>query len=147
MKEQHPGGLEATVEDGGQNWSTGQRQLICLARAVLRNPRILAIDEATANIDLETDAVVQSSIRTKFKDATTLTIAHRLQTILDSDLIVAMGKGGVVAECGPPAELLDPNRPGPPSLFKQLVLNDKGAAVASGLSSKSASDLTKLAGK
>ena len=67
MKEQHPGGLEAVVEEGGQNWSTGQRQLICLARAVLRNPRILAIDEATANIDLETDAVVQNSIRTKFK--------------------------------------------------------------------------------
>ena len=64
-------------------------------RAVLRAPKVLAIDEATANIDLETDAVVQQSIRAKFAGATTLTIAHRLQTILDSDLIVTMDAGRV----------------------------------------------------
>ena len=131
MKEQHPGGLDALIEEGGQNWSTGQRQLICLARAVLRNPLILAIDEATANIDLETDAIVQSSIRTKFKAATTLTIAHRLQTILDSDLIITMGQGGAVAECAPPSELL--SRRNPPSQFFELVKNDRSAAVAAGV--------------
>jgi len=95
MEEQHPGGLSARVDEGGSNWSTGQRQLICLARAVLRAPKVLAIDEATANIDLETDAIVQQSIRSKFKDSTCLTIAHRLQTILDSDLIVTMDAGKV----------------------------------------------------
>lgn len=95
MEEQHPGGLNARVDEGGSNWSTGQRQLICLARAVLRAPKVLAIDEATANIDLETDAIVQQSIRSKFKDSTCLTIAHRLQTILDSDLIVTMDAGKV----------------------------------------------------
>lgn len=95
MEEQHPGGLSARVDEGGSNWSTGQRQLICLARAVLRAPKVLAIDEATANIDLETDAIVQQSIRSKFKVSTCLTIAHRLQTILDSDLIVTMDAGKV----------------------------------------------------
>ena len=91
----------------------------------------LAIDEATANIDLETDAIVQSSIRTKFKAATTLTIAHRLQTILDSDLIITMGQGGVVAECARPSELL--SRRKPPSQFFELVKNDRSAAVAAGI--------------
>jgi len=95
MEEQHPGGLAAKVDEGGSNWSTGQRQLICLARVVLRQPKVLAIDEATANIDLVTDAIVQKSIRTQFAGATCLTIAHRLQTILDSDLIVTMDAGRV----------------------------------------------------
>ena len=83
VKEQHPGGLDALIEEGGQNWSTGQRQLICLARAVLRNPLILAIDEATANIDYENDKLIQTMLRTnpKFVNSTMITIAHRIDTI------------------------------------------------------------------
>jgi len=120
--------LDAPVEEGGANWSMGQRQLICLARAVLRKPKILAVDEATANIDLETDALVQKSIRTKFKDSTTITIAHRLETILDSDLIITMDDGKV-AEFDSPENLL--NKPG--SIFAELVRKDKSVAAISAI--------------
>ena len=94
----------------------------------------MAIDEATANIDLETDAIVQKSIRERFKHSTTITIAHRLQTILDSDLIVTMDNGKL-AECASPKELLAD----PASLFSGLCRNDASAAAAAGLSTPSPS--------
>ncbi|KAJ2113630.1 hypothetical protein IW146_003711 [Coemansia sp. RSA 922] len=97
--------LEFVVTQGGENFSVGQRQLICLARALLKRAKVLVLDEATAAIDPESDAIIQNSIRNEFKDCTVLTIAHRLNTIIDSDRILVLDKGQV-AEFDTPDTLL-----------------------------------------
>ncbi|CAK1546481.1 unnamed protein product [Leptosia nina] len=100
-----PGGLSSRVGDGGGNLSSGQRQLVCLARAALARRAVLVLDEATANVDTETDRQIQSTIRSKFASSTVLTIAHRLNTVMDYDRVIVMDKGHVV-ETGHPFELL-----------------------------------------
>uniref|UniRef100_A0A2I3GMD5 ABC-type glutathione-S-conjugate transporter n=1 Tax=Nomascus leucogenys TaxID=61853 RepID=A0A2I3GMD5_NOMLE len=100
-----PAGLDFQCSEGGENLSVGQRQLVCLARALLRKSRILVLDEATAAIDLETENLIQSTIRTQFDTCTILTIAHRLNTIMDYTRVLVLDKG-VVAEFDSPANLI-----------------------------------------
>uniref|UniRef100_H2Z8G2 Multidrug resistance-associated protein 1 n=1 Tax=Ciona savignyi TaxID=51511 RepID=H2Z8G2_CIOSA len=97
--------LEHEVSEGGENLSVGQRQLVCLARALLRKSKILVLDEATAAVDLETDDLIQATIRVQFEDCTTFTIAHRLNTIMDSTRVLVLD-AGKVAEFDSPINLL-----------------------------------------
>ncbi|GIY33687.1 multidrug resistance-associated protein 1 [Caerostris darwini] len=98
--------LEHDIEEGGSNLSAGQRQLVCLARALLKNSKILVLDEATASVDMDTDQLIQNTIRTAFADRTVITIAHRINTVLDYDKIVILESGNIV-EVGKPANLLE----------------------------------------
>eukprot|EP00178_Gracilaria_changii_P005265 TRINITY_DN1862_c0_g1_i1.p1 TRINITY_DN1862_c0_g1~~TRINITY_DN1862_c0_g1_i1.p1 ORF type:complete len:1372 (+),score=202.17 TRINITY_DN1862_c0_g1_i1:5348-9463(+) len=118
------GGLDAQVAEYGENLSAGQRQVICLTRALLRKSKILILDEASSSLDMETDRLIQETIRTHLKDATILTIAHRLFTLADYDKVLFMEDGHAV-EFGAPGELLSRAD----SKFKSLVdsMGSKGA--------------------
>ncbi|CAO1401294.1 unnamed protein product [Diamesa serratosioi] len=111
-----PQGLQTLVAAGGSNFSVGQRQLICLARAVLRNNKILVLDEATANVDPDTDHLIQLTIRKRFCDCTVLTVAHRLHTIMDSDRVLVMNYG-IAEEFDTPLNLLEL----PMGIFRDMV--------------------------
>ncbi|GAA5929198.1 hypothetical protein JCM1841_006231 [Sporobolomyces salmonicolor] len=111
------GKLDAKIDEGGSNLSSGQRQLMCLGRALLRRSKILVLDEATAAVDVESDREIQLIIRKEFAAATTFTIAHRINTILDSDKVLVMDKGRV-AEFDSPAALLQRKD----SIFYSLAL-------------------------
>uniref|UniRef100_A0A0E0KUH3 Uncharacterized protein n=1 Tax=Oryza punctata TaxID=4537 RepID=A0A0E0KUH3_ORYPU len=97
--------LDEIVIENGDNWSMGQRQLFCLGRILLRKSKILVLDEATASVDSATDQIIQEIIRQEFKDCTVLAIAHRMNTVIDSDLILVLGEGSIV-EYDAPAKLL-----------------------------------------
>ncbi|XP_064537336.1 multidrug resistance-associated protein 1 isoform X5 [Drosophila montana] len=101
-------GLNHEISEGGENLSVGQRQLVCLARALLRKTKVLVLDEATAAVDLETDDLIQKTIRSEFRECTVLTIAHRLNTILDSDKVIVLDKGQITEFAAPNALLADP---------------------------------------
>ena len=98
--------LDHALVQGGKNLSAGQRQQICLARVLLRRPKILVLDEATSSLDSVTDNLVVETIRNEFKLSTVITIAHRLHTVMDSDLLIALDSGEI-AEIGSPTELID----------------------------------------
>ncbi|XP_042110921.1 ATP-binding cassette sub-family C member 4 isoform X2 [Ovis aries] len=122
-----PGKMDTELAESGSNFSVGQRQLVCLARAILRKNRILIIDEATANVDPRTDELIQKKIREKFAHCTVLTIAHRLNTIIDSDKIMVLDSGRL-KEYDEPYVLLQ-NRD---SLFYKMV-QQLGKAEAAAL--------------
>ena len=110
-----PEALDAAVEEGGRNFSVGERQLLCLARVVLQHPMIVVMDEATASLDEQTQATVMRTIQRDFSDCTVLMVAHRLSTVMDSDKVCVMD-GGRVAEFDSPAKLLSSQ-----GLFSQMV--------------------------
>jgi ABC-type multidrug transport system fused ATPase/permease subunit len=121
------GGLEWAVQDGGQNLSAGERQVVCLARVLLRPSKVVVLDEATSNVDSRFDNLIQSVIRSSdFASSTVLCIAHRLNTIIDSDRILVLDKGEAV-EYDHPAALVRQ-----PSLFRDLLL-DTGGETSSAL--------------
>uniref|UniRef100_A0A8C2XK95 Multidrug resistance-associated protein 4 n=1 Tax=Cyclopterus lumpus TaxID=8103 RepID=A0A8C2XK95_CYCLU len=121
-----PNKLETVLTESGSNISVGQRQLVCLARAILRKNHILIIDEATANVDPRTDGLIQQTIRDKFQECTVLTIAHRLHTIIDCDRILVLDAGRI-QEYDEPYVLLQ-NQEG---LFYQMVQQTGKAEAAS----------------
>uniref|UniRef100_A0AAX7UNR1 Multidrug resistance-associated protein 4 n=1 Tax=Astatotilapia calliptera TaxID=8154 RepID=A0AAX7UNR1_ASTCA len=126
MVDELPSKLETVLTESGSNFSVGQRQLVCLARAILRKTRILIIDEATANVDPRTDGLIQQTIRDKFQECTVLTIAHRLNTIIDCDRILVLD-AGMIQEYDEPYVLLQ-NQDG---LFYQMVQQTGRAEAAS----------------
>ncbi|XP_078036751.1 multidrug-Resistance like Protein 1 isoform X5 [Augochlora pura] len=116
-------GLLHEVTEGGDNLSIGQRQLICLARALLRKTKVLILDEATASVDLETDDLIQSTIRREFSECTVLTIAHRFNTILDSDRVIVLDNGRIMEFDSPDVLLRNPS-----SLFYGIA-KDAGLVI------------------
>ncbi|XP_044727627.1 ATP-binding cassette sub-family C member 4-like isoform X2 [Chrysoperla carnea] len=120
-------GLNSKMSEGGTNFSVGQRQLVCLARAIVRNNKVLVLDEATANVDPQTDSLIQTTIRKKFAQCTVLTIAHRLYTVMDSDRVLVMDAGTMV-EFDHPHHLLQ-NKNG----VLTGMVNQTGKAMAEAL--------------
>jgi ABC-type multidrug transport system fused ATPase/permease subunit len=117
------GGLEGTLLSGGENLSVGQRQLLCLARSMLAKPKILVMDEATANIDYDSDAIIQKSIRKDFQSSTIVTIAHRLNTVMDYDRILVLDAGEIV-EFDTPLNLVQKEG----GVFKAMVMETGNAS-------------------
>merc|ERR1719198_2101572 len=98
--------LNFRVQAGGENLSSGEKSLVCICRAVLRKNKIVVLDEATANIDIVTEQTIQKLIKESFKDCTMIVVAHRLQTIIESDKVLVLNSGEV-QEFGAPSELLE----------------------------------------
>ena len=121
-----PKGYDSMVAEGGSNFSVGQRQLLCLARAILSKNKILVLDEATASVDRRTDQLLHESLHESFQNATILAVAHRLDTVIDHDFILVLGHGKVL-EFGTPANLI---RSG--GMFSKMI-EDTGDAMSSDL--------------
>ncbi|KAJ2998212.1 hypothetical protein HDV02_004714 [Globomyces sp. JEL0801] len=118
-----PDKLESAVAENGSNWSVGERQLICLARAILKNTKLIVMDEATSSVDMNTDKLIQRAIRAKgglFSNSTVLTIAHRLNTVIDYDKILVLEAGEIV-EFGTPKELIIKDVNDPTAWFARMV--------------------------
>ncbi|KAM0824196.1 hypothetical protein ACQ4PT_070390 [Festuca glaucescens] len=108
--------LDSTVTENGENWSAGQRQLVCLGRVILKRRKILVLDEATSSVDPKTDSLIQETLKQQFAGCTVITIAHRITSVLDSEKVILLDNGEIV-EHDSPAKLLEDSS----SLFSKLV--------------------------
>ncbi|XP_064965482.1 ABC transporter C family member 3-like isoform X6 [Musa acuminata AAA Group] len=108
--------LDSEVTENGENWSVGQRQLVCLGRVILRKSKILVLDEATASVDTTTDIIIQKTLRQQFSESTVITVAHRITSVIDSDIVILLDNG-VIVEIDSPTTLLETKS----SLFAKLV--------------------------
>lgn len=113
--------LDAPVAEDGENWSVGQRQLVCLARVLLKRRRILVLDEATASVDTATDNFIQTTIREETSNCTVITVAHRIPTVIESDLVLVLDEGKIL-EFKSPSDLLRDKS----SAFSKLVMEFLG---------------------
>ncbi|CAM6110824.1 unnamed protein product [Calypogeia fissa] len=111
-----PEKLNSFVSSQGENWSVGERQLLCLARALLKKARILVLDEASASLDISTDAIIQKAIRRQFAHCTIINVAHRIPTVIDSDRVLVLDAGYLRENDSPKNLLANEN-----SLFSKLV--------------------------
>ena len=109
-------GLDAELNGETISFSAGQKQLLCLARAVLRRNKVIMMDEATANVDNETDRIIQEAVKEKFKECTLIVIAHRIKTVINSDRIIVM-ENGMCKEYASPKELYEKKD----SIFRMLI--------------------------
>lgn len=130
-----PNGWDTLVSENGSNFSVGQRQLLCLARAILNKNKILVLDEATASVDRRTDEMLQETLKKSFQNSTIIAIAHRLDTVIDSDYIIVLG-GGKVLEFGTPAELLSVNEEGNRDGVFANMVKDTGEAMCKELTQR-----------
>ncbi|GFZ05328.1 multidrug resistance-associated protein 3 [Actinidia rufa] len=110
------GKLDSTVAENGENWSMGQRQLVCLGRVLLKKSKVLVLDEATASVDTATDNLIQQTLKQHFSDCTVLTIAHRITSVVDSDMVLLLDHG-LIEEYDSPSRLLENKS----SAFAKLV--------------------------
>uniref|UniRef100_A0A7N0TIL3 ABC-type xenobiotic transporter n=1 Tax=Kalanchoe fedtschenkoi TaxID=63787 RepID=A0A7N0TIL3_KALFE len=119
------GRLDSKVVENGENWSVGQRQLFCLGRALLKKSSILVLDEATASVDSATDGLIQKVINQEFRDRTVITIAHRIHTVIDSDLVLVLSDGRI-AEYDSPAKLLERDDSFFSKMIKEYSMRSEG---------------------
>ncbi|KAF3513856.1 hypothetical protein F2Q69_00006139 [Brassica cretica] len=108
--------LDSPVSENGQNWSVGQRQLVCLGRVLLKRSKVLVLDEVTASVDTATDNLIQETLRQHFADCTVVTIAHRISSVIDSDMVLLLDQG-LIKEHDSPGRLLEDKS----SSFSKLV--------------------------